>query len=639
MGVWGILGLAPTADTRAIKRAYAALLKQVHPEDDPEGFQRLREAYGEALELAKTLTPEEVARGQSDASPAPDSPGLGGFGRPNEEAGPRAQAAEPSPGALPVWGQANRLARRRREETVGQPPHPQPEASAGDRTPIPALPEQPAAGEEREAEVWIGRFEQLYGNYTLRIQTEAWRELLEQERLQQLAFKQAFQPRLLVFLAEHPYLPRAVWRMLDRIFYWTDDEIGLARLVPPGFAAFMLDSIRQASELRFDYLPKGADFDQDEFLGLRSRGAARLRSGSLEEALEDFDAAFRLFAGDPDLLRLRATALHLMGDDEKAEIDWASLVGRYPQERDALMRLADLMLESDRASDALRLYQRALDLLPNDPHALLGLARCYRELERFAESFQVCELALLLEPSDIELRIRLLELLEQDLERQLVVLKRYPGDKETRAAAAECLFELERYAECERLLTEAPLYGWTSAMKTLLGRTLWKLGRREEAGTGFNEAVALAEAAGQSGYEARLHRGMYRMEIGQTESAEEDLRLAAALGPGSPQLAAAWGRCAFESGRFEESAAWYGRALQSKPDSAYYAGRGRALHKLERYAEAIEDLERRLSVEPDSQVILQAHGDCLAKLGRPLPASSRLELPHSRGRSGESKEE
>ena len=57
------LGLPRDADTRAIKRAYAAKLKTTRPEDDPEGVQRLHEAYQAALSWVQSRD----AEAQSDA--------------------------------------------------------------------------------------------------------------------------------------------------------------------------------------------------------------------------------------------------------------------------------------------------------------------------------------------------------------------------------------------------------------------------------------------------------------------------------------------------------------------------------------------------------------------------------------------
>ncbi|SDW26042.1 hypothetical protein SAMN05444064_102186 [Pseudomonas syringae] len=53
MDCWGVLQLQDDADERSIKRQYARLLKTTRPDDDPVAFQRLRDAYEQALERAR----------------------------------------------------------------------------------------------------------------------------------------------------------------------------------------------------------------------------------------------------------------------------------------------------------------------------------------------------------------------------------------------------------------------------------------------------------------------------------------------------------------------------------------------------------------------------------------------------------
>ena len=75
---WQVLGLSgPTADKKAIKRAYAQQVKLYHPEDHPEEFQALQAAYQEALKRATELASQESRGAGADLAsdrPAANAP-------------------------------------------------------------------------------------------------------------------------------------------------------------------------------------------------------------------------------------------------------------------------------------------------------------------------------------------------------------------------------------------------------------------------------------------------------------------------------------------------------------------------------------------------------------------------------------
>lgn len=80
MNIWDELGLTPTDDRGRIRRAYAERLKQVHPEDDSAGFQRLRQAYEEALrdtEKGRLFAPWPSASSVPQCETAPEVPDSG----------------------------------------------------------------------------------------------------------------------------------------------------------------------------------------------------------------------------------------------------------------------------------------------------------------------------------------------------------------------------------------------------------------------------------------------------------------------------------------------------------------------------------------------------------------------------------
>ena len=49
MNAWEVLEIEPTSDKKEIKKAYARLLKQYHPEENPEEFKQIQAAYQQCL--------------------------------------------------------------------------------------------------------------------------------------------------------------------------------------------------------------------------------------------------------------------------------------------------------------------------------------------------------------------------------------------------------------------------------------------------------------------------------------------------------------------------------------------------------------------------------------------------------------
>lgn len=77
---WSELGLDGPASLEEVRRAYAQRVKEVHPEEDPEGFQRLHTAYQQARQAARRAKRAEQAEGapiheEESRPPASPEPG------------------------------------------------------------------------------------------------------------------------------------------------------------------------------------------------------------------------------------------------------------------------------------------------------------------------------------------------------------------------------------------------------------------------------------------------------------------------------------------------------------------------------------------------------------------------------------
>lgn len=76
MNAWEILGIEPTRDKKEIKKAYARLLKQYHPEENPEKFKQIQAAYQHCLhsdQEIESVTYEQNIENKQDIKTQPIS--------------------------------------------------------------------------------------------------------------------------------------------------------------------------------------------------------------------------------------------------------------------------------------------------------------------------------------------------------------------------------------------------------------------------------------------------------------------------------------------------------------------------------------------------------------------------------------
>jgi hypothetical protein len=126
--MWDELGIAPCEDPKAIRRAYAARLKKLDPDRDPEAFARLRKAFEWALNGAddrprpSAASPPPVST-ESDADAAEESDADAA----EENRGPTARSAAEADHSQPAAAQSPAPHAANRQDSDLQPPLPAPD--------------------------------------------------------------------------------------------------------------------------------------------------------------------------------------------------------------------------------------------------------------------------------------------------------------------------------------------------------------------------------------------------------------------------------------------------------------------------------------------------------------------------------
>ncbi|MNH92198.1 Tetratricopeptide repeat protein [compost metagenome] len=333
MSIWSTLGIDPTSDTSQIKRAYASMLKKHHPEDDPEGYQNLREAFNEAMKRAKQghhsinsfyiLDEEEYEEDADDDE--------------NQALAPL-QALR--------WQEPNHSALNQ------------------------------VKSESELVEEFIDKLNSLYIDFYSRCDVDLWMELLNCDIVWKIGRQNILSNRVLGYLNEHYFLSGEIWGLLEGTFDWketfsSDPEQYKEKY--PNVYAYVLEETLVNKQ---GYLAVMSSSSMSATL-FRLEAAHYQQMGDGEQALHLCERYIEFAPEDKEAMILHARILLGMNRLAEAVTELDGLRAAMPEHVEVLSLLGQCYMKLEQMESAREVYNVMLKLNDGDVEAVVNLAKIH----------------------------------------------------------------------------------------------------------------------------------------------------------------------------------------------------------------------------------------------------------------------
>ncbi|WP_160672028.1 hypothetical protein [Clostridium sp. C8-1-8] len=343
MSSWEVLEIEPTEELSVIKKAYAKKLKVYHPEDDPEGFQRLREAYDNALKYAKNNKSSII---ENTKILSEDS------GVPKQK----------------IFNQIDINEAETFKEEVNNYNIPHIRI-------VDDYVEEPIDYYELIDE-FFEDVESLYNDFYKRIDIKSWQELLNHDIMWQLNYKEQLSRNMIEFLFNHRYLPRDIWKLLNDIFNWNEKEEYISYYYPKDFVKYLHRQLGNERVLGYRYFRNVQEFDLEKYLELRERAFNFLLRGHLEEAEMSINNAKAIYDKDPYLKTLEGECYIKNKRNFTAKLKFNEAVKLSPKDIEIHYFQAETMFDNKRYKEALKICSYIEDYFKTTIEVKLLTGKC-----------------------------------------------------------------------------------------------------------------------------------------------------------------------------------------------------------------------------------------------------------------------
>lgn len=423
MGIWETLDIEPTSDVSTIKKAYAAKLKIHHPEDDPEGYQLLREAYDWAVKNAKLMA-KASKQAKTNSEEKTNTP-------PQEMEHHDQEQKMP-----PMINHIDDLLvpLENRIENINVPPRSSPFEAASD------LPKD----FERMNEEFIKKATDLYYDFYSRIKIENWIALFNSDVLWDMNNREAIDRMMLNYISDHKFFPQEIWKLFEATFHLTEKE----NFRYPTFNGIYEYILKQLNDLRplLYYFPrKDAIFDYDNYLYLRENAYNYLRNNNLGASQINLWKAREIYPDDPELFYIEA--MILVRSDRWVEaadvINFALEINH--QNLDYYKLRARIYLQIAKYQSALEDCKKVIQSEPENLEILKYMIKCHYDLREYEDARKQLISLLEIFPADSDSKIMLF----QTNKHLLMQLKRDIKQKRNNKEIQELLVTVKKEVSAE----------------------------------------------------------------------------------------------------------------------------------------------------------------------------------------------
>ncbi|KNY30320.1 J domain-containing protein [Pseudobacteroides cellulosolvens] len=415
MNMWNILGINPTDDIVVIKKAYAAKLKVCHPEDDPQGYQRLREAFDSAVKYAKNQRKAKDV----DASQTNDNRNVDDSKEPQTPVDNEIQVSVDNEMRVPI------------DEI--QPP--QIKFRNNFITNVIAL--------EYANDGLIDDAADIYNNFSSRIDEKKWIALLDCDLMWNIKNQERLNIRMLTFLTTHHYLPNKIWRLLDTHFDWSKSLEHLYYYYPKTFIEYVKRRVTEKQYLHYSHLAGTNIINLEKYLELREAAFDEINKKDYNNAYISLTQAEEIYNEDPELWKLQGMYRFHMGNIDAAYDLFKRCLKFRPDDIINLFYSIHILYKKEKYYEAVNLFEKLKEIDDLNTEQLGLLSICYIKVKRFEEAKNHLREALEIDPENKTIRNLFCDLNDKIKKEIKEESRRNRKDEELRLELARIDHEIE----------------------------------------------------------------------------------------------------------------------------------------------------------------------------------------------------